>query len=112
MLKIRCAVGLALLVGVFTILSGFGHNARPTTVLYRTAVSMLIFAVIGFGIGVFWERFAEKLLARFDNEASESGEQKNVEAADFIHEVKETPEEESFDELKPEDFENISHPKE
>lgn len=112
MLKLRCAVGLAVLTGICTLLSGFGNDARPTTVLYRTAVSMLVFAVIGFGVGLLWERFFKEWSERMqDDEASQNKEDEIMEA-DFSQETEKVSAKGTFDELKVEDLENISHPKE
>ncbi len=111
MLKLRCAVGLAVLTGLCTLLSGFANYARPTIVLYRTAVSMLIFAIIGFGVGLLWERFSRERSERIKDDESLLDNENEATEVDIVQEDENLSGEESFDELTVEDFENISHPK-
>ncbi len=111
-LKLRFAVSLAVLVGICTIFSGFGNAARPSTVLYRTAVSMFIFAIVGFGLGLLWERFLQSWLTRL-NQTDEKEEEQTKEGIEGTESELTTEEADAeFDPLMPEHFENIAHPKE
>lgn len=60
-MKLRLALGLALIVAVLTAGFGLMHGVRPLTVLYRTFISLLVFAVGGYILG----SGAELLLARW-----------------------------------------------
>lgn len=117
-LKLRFAVSLALLVGVFTVFSGFGNAARPTTVLYRAAVSMFLFAIVGFGVGMIWERFLRDWLERLNQSEEDNGEAISADENEVVLQAETetiengTAENIEFDELTPEQFETMTHPKE
>ncbi len=51
MLKLRLALGLALLVAILTATVGLVQGIRPLTVLYRTFISLVVFAVGGYLLG-------------------------------------------------------------
>lgn len=56
MLKLRLALGLALVVGFLTLIIGVMNEARPLTVLYRMFISIGVFGLVGFGLAVWLER--------------------------------------------------------
>lgn len=51
MLRLRLAIGLALICGVLTLVSGLVSNVRWLTVFQRTAVSVVLFSSIGYLLG-------------------------------------------------------------
>lgn len=66
MLKIWLAIGLAVTVAVIVIIMGIMNHARFTVILYRTIVSIGIFASCGYILGMICETnflpYAKKLL--------------------------------------------------
>lgn len=61
--KLKFAACLALLVGTLTVIIGFVHDARPLTLLYRTAISLVVFGIAGYVIGSIGEKFLSRLVA-------------------------------------------------
>lgn len=66
MLKIWLAIGLAMTVAVMIIFMGIMNQARFTVILYRTIISIGIFASCGYIFGMIYEikflPYAKKLL--------------------------------------------------
>lgn len=56
-LRIWLAIGLAAIVAVITIFMGIINQARFTVILYRTLISIGIFASFGYVMGVVGEKF-------------------------------------------------------
>lgn len=63
MIKLRLALGLALIVAFLTASIGLFQDIRPLTVLYRTFISLVVFAVGGYLIGGLLESVVDKWLA-------------------------------------------------
>ncbi|MBP2629378.1 MAG: hypothetical protein H6Q70_6 [Firmicutes bacterium] len=55
MLKIWLAIGLAMTVAVIIIFMGIMNQARFTVILYRTIISISIFASCGYILGMIYE---------------------------------------------------------
>ena len=56
-LKLRCAIGLALIAGVLTLMIGLTNGARSMTLFYRILVSLVLFGVLGYIYGFFAEKY-------------------------------------------------------
>lgn len=63
MMKLRLALGLALIVAILTASVGLVQGIRPLTVLYRTFISLIVFAVGGYFLGGLVESVAARWLA-------------------------------------------------
>jgi hypothetical protein len=63
MLKLRLALGLALIVAILTASVGLVQGIRPLTVLYRTFISLVVFAVGGYLLGGYAEKVVDSWLA-------------------------------------------------
>ena len=77
-LKIWLAIGLALTVAVIIIFMGIMNQARFTVILYRTIISIGIFASCGYIIGMVCETrflpYAKKLLETDVNSPADDSE--------------------------------------
>lgn len=51
MLRLRFAGGLALIVGMVTLVISILNDARPTTILYRSVISVSVFGLLGYLLG-------------------------------------------------------------
>ncbi|HWR43141.1 hypothetical protein [Sporomusa sp.] len=100
-LKLRIGLYLALVAGILTILVGAMSSVTPAVILYRTLVSVVLFAVLGHTSAQFAERyFREKL-----NETEPKG--KHIDLVSFNENGDDLPDSE-FKPLNPEHFENIT----
>jgi len=61
-LKLRVALYLAITAGILTLLVGALSTVAPTIIVYRTIVSVVLFAVLGYTSGQFAERCLRKKL--------------------------------------------------
>lgn len=61
MFKLKFAACLALIAGTLTVIIGFVHDARPLTLLYRTALSLVLFGITGYLIGSVCGKFLARL---------------------------------------------------
>ncbi|WP_425060881.1 hypothetical protein SCACP_16380 [Sporomusa carbonis] len=102
-LKLRFGLYLALGAGILTLLVGAFNSVTLVTVLYRTLVSLVLFAVLGYTCGQFAERFLQEKLAETMPKGrnidivshNEHGDELSVPAAEFKP-------------LNPDNFENIT----
>lgn len=113
MLKLRMALYLALIVGTLTLINGVWHDARMATIIYRVMISVVLFGVVGYGLGVMGDKIYREVVAKRIAEEKEKevtlGEQANIVNEQNNNEV--TPEAE-FSPFASEHFEQISRPKE
>ncbi|MDD4602105.1 hypothetical protein SDC9_06247 [bioreactor metagenome] len=56
--KLRCALGLALIVGILTLITSFLSDIRLWTILYRFVISFILFGVLGYILASTAEKFA------------------------------------------------------
>ena len=103
MLKLRIALCLALIVGSLTLINGVVYGARTMTVLYRVIISVVIFAFLGYGLGIIIEKFLQRII----NDKTE--EEQQVIQEETIAEV---PIEAEFNPFTSDNFEQISRPEE
>jgi len=105
-LKLRIALCLALIVGALTLLNGMLQGARLETVIYRIIISIAIFGLIGYGLGIIVERFLENIVV------------KNIEQGpkDIVNEEQpleeDLPVDSEFAPFTSESFQQITRPKE
>ena len=71
MLKLRIALGLALIVGTLTLTNGLLQGARAATIVYRTIISVVIFGFMGYGLGFITERYFGKVMEKDINKGQE-----------------------------------------
>ena len=106
MLKLYIALCLALVVGTLTLTNGILYDARLTTIIYRVLISIVLFAVIGYILGVVVEKNYKELVA-------ENITQEETEPIISEQERDETVVSESeFSPFASDSFEQISRPKE
>lgn len=106
MLKLRIALYLALVVGTLTLANGILYDARAVTIIYRVVISVVIFGLAGYCLGVGIEVFLKRLLLK-DIEKRQHN--------DTIHEQQVSDElstESEFSPFTSGNFEQISRPKE
>ncbi|QDR80517.1 hypothetical protein [Sporomusa termitida] len=100
-LNIRIGLYMALITGMLTILVGAMSGVTPVVILYRTLVSLVLFAVLGYSSVQFAERyFRDKL-----NETGTKGKHLDVVSPDEHGDKIPAPE---FKPLNPEQLENIT----
>lgn len=104
-LKLRVSLYMAFAASILTLMVGVFNTIALTAILYRTLVSLVLFAVLGYACGQFAERFLQE-------------KQENIQAAepkgnniDIVS--SDEPEEEplptsQFTPLNPENFDNIT----
>jgi hypothetical protein len=63
-LNLRIALCLALIVGALTLLNGMLQGARLETIIYRIIISVAIFGLIGYGLGIIVERFLKNIVVK------------------------------------------------
>lgn len=84
MLKIWLAIGLAMTVAVIIIFMGIMNQARFTVILYRTIISIGIFASCGYILGMIYETkflpYAKKLLETDVNNQEHQRDEDTVQA--------------------------------
>ncbi|HWR08200.1 hypothetical protein [Sporomusa sp.] len=96
-LKVRIGLYLALIAGILTILVGAMSSVTPVVILYRTLVSVVLFAVLGYTSAQFAERYFRGKI----NETVPKGNNIDVVSLD-------EPLASEFKPLNPEHFENIT----
>jgi len=106
MLKHRIAFCLALVVGTLTLTNGILYGARTVTIIYRVAISLIVFALAGYGVGVAVEKFLKELLAK------EIVHEQHTDSASEQLTTDEQPNESAFSPFTSENFQQISRPKE
>lgn len=104
MLKIQFAVGLALAVGIITFIISVMNDARPATILYRTVISLSVFGVFGYLLGIITEKF---LFAQSDDLKS-TGQKVDIISDQDNTTLNNDP---VFDPFTPDNFEHISSSK-
>ena len=76
-LKLRCAIGLALFAGLLTLLIGLVNDARSMTLLYRTLISVIIFGICGYIFGILADLYMPVILQAiqgFDEDIAVAGQ--------------------------------------
>ena len=106
MLKRRIALCLALVVGTLTLTNGIIHGARAVTISYRVAISVVVFAIVGYAIGVVLEFFIKKMIVK--NKVK--SEHINIDLDQQI--IDELPNESGFTPFTSDNFQQIPRPKE
>lgn len=100
-LKLQGSLYLALIAGMLTLLVGVISSLTPTVILYRALVSVVLFAILGYTFGQFYERYLLK-------KASETLPQdEKMDVLSFCEHIDESPASE-FKPLNPDSFENIT----
>lgn len=106
MLKLRIALCLALVVGILTLINGILNDARMTTIIYRVVISIVIFGVVGYILGVVGEKIYKELVA----ENSVPGQHIDIVSEQPMND--EVVSESEFSPFASDSFEQISRPKE
>lgn len=104
-LKLQICIYMALFSSCLTLLVGLHNSITLTAMLYRTVVSLVFFAIVGYSFGLFAERFLKERLAEI---AEKESSIENV--SDFSSKVQEEQElaASNFEPLSAKDFENIT----
>lgn len=105
MLKLYISLCLALVVGTLTLTNGILHDARMATIAYRVVISVVLFSVVGYALGVMCEKFYRNLI---ENNRKQ-GLHTDVVSEQTDEEVVPEPE---FSQFASDNFEQISRPKE
>jgi len=106
MLKLRIALGLALVVGTLTLTNGVLHDARMSTIVYRVVISIVLFGILGYVLAIVGERFYREIVEKNTTPGQD---------ADVVNEQQINEEIASESEFSPfvsDNFEQISRPKE
>ncbi len=106
MLKLYISLCLALVVGTLTLTNGILHDARLAIIAYRVVISVVLFGIIGYALGIVGEKFYREMIAK-SREHRQDSEVVSTKSND--HEV--IPESE-FSPFASDSFEQISRPKE
>ena len=106
MLKLRIALCLALVVGTLTLINGVLYGARTVTIIYRVAISVVVFGFAGYSVGVVFENYLKKL---YDKETAQ-GQQ--IDIVSEQQTIDELPNESGFSPFTSDNFQQISRPKE
>jgi Na+/glutamate symporter len=106
-LKLRIALCLALIVGTLTLLNGMLQGARLETVIYRIIISIAIFGIIGYVLGIIVERFLQKKLEVKNRDQGQKEESVNEEQ--FLDDL---PKDSEFAPFTSNSFQQITRPKE
>lgn len=106
-LKLRIALCLALIVGALTLLNGMLQGARLETVIYRIIISIAIFGIIGYVLGIIVERFLKKKLEVKNREQGQKKEIVNEEQP-----LDDLPKDSEFAPFTSSSFQQITRPKE
>jgi hypothetical protein len=102
-LKLRIALYLALIVGALTLLYGMLQGARLETVIYRIIVSIAIFGIIGYGLGIIVERFLKNVA---------QGQKKDQDIVNEKQPLDDAPKDSEFAPFTSSSFQQITRPKE
>jgi len=105
-LKLRIALCLALVVGTLTLTNGILYGARAVTIIYRVAISIVVFGLAGYGVGIAVEIFLKKIL----DEKTVQGQ--HIDRALEQQTIDELPNESAFSPFTSDNFQQISRPKE
>lgn len=109
MLKRRIALCLALVAGTLTLTNGLLYGARTITIIYRVAISLTVFAFLGYGVGCIAENFLGELLEK----EKEKEQDKHADVALEQQAIdEELPNESAFSPFTSDNFQQISRPKE
>ncbi len=103
--KLYVALCLALVVGTLTLTNGILHDARWMTILYRVLISMIIFGIAGYFLGVVGEKFLKELLLKY------APQEEQIDVVTQEEELENLPAENGFSPFASENFEQISRPK-
>jgi hypothetical protein len=108
MLKQRLTLYLALTGSLLTVIIGLLNDVRLLTIGYRALVSMFIFALIGYVLGIMAEMFLRRLLADIKPKGQKIDitSEDNVIGVDYLAEADDT--ETEFRPLTPDNFNRIS----
>jgi len=109
-LKLRITLCLALVAGTLTLTNGILYGARTVTIMYRVAISLVVFAVAGYGIGFAVEKFLKDLLVK--DEALKHEQDKDIDMTFEQKNTEELPDESAFNPFTSDNFQQISRPKE
>lgn len=101
--KLQISLGIAVVASCLTLLVSALSSITLTAMVYRTLVSLVLFAVLGYTCGQFAERFLHKKLDEI-----ESKDTNNDIASNGDEENGDEPPVEKFAPLNPENFENIT----
>ncbi|HML31516.1 MULTISPECIES: hypothetical protein [Sporomusa] len=104
-LKLRVSLYMAFAASILTVLVGAFNTIALTAILYRTLVSLVLFAVLGYACGQFAERFLQEKQETLE-EADLKGTNVDIVSSDEP-EAEELPIPE-FTPLNPENFDNIT----
>lgn len=122
MLKIWLAIGLAMTVAVIIIFMGIMNQARFTVILYRTIISIGIFASCGYILGMIYETkflpYAEKLLETDVNNQEHQSDEDTLQATgkddnsmdDYSDDLAEKKEETGFAPFTTDNFKRVVSP--
>lgn len=105
-LKLRIALCLALVVGTLTLTNGILYGARMVTIIYRVAISVAVFGIAGYGVGVVLEKFLKKMLIK----KTQQGQ--HIDIVSEQQTIDEIPNESGFSPFTSDNFQQISRPKE
>lgn len=100
-LKLRIGFYMALIASSLTLFVGMNNSITLTAMVYRTLVSLVLFAILGYVCGQFVERFFQEKLDKVEPKGSiidSAGSDKQEEALSA----------EEFEPLNPKNFENIT----
>jgi len=120
-LTLRIAVSLALVVGTLTFIHAFSYGARLSTIMYRVAISVLVFGFVGYGLGEVFLKFFKTLSAKYEPQVTEEQIETETETEESIQsnqselELASDSESESdseFSPFTPENFKQMTRPKE
>jgi len=105
-LRLRIALYLALVVGTLTLTNGIFYGARIVTIIYRVVVSVVVFGLAGYGVGILFENFLKKLLEK------KLAQGQHIDIALEQQTIDEVPNESGFSPFTSDNFQQISRPKE
>lgn len=100
-LKLRISLYVALGASGLTLLVGALNSITVAAMVYRTLVSLVLFAVLGYICGQFAERFFQEKVGEIEAKG------KNLDIISSSEHGEELPDT-NFEPLNPEDFENIT----
>jgi hypothetical protein len=107
MFKLRAAICLALFASTLTLLAGLWYEARLTTIIYRTMISLMAFGMIGLIVGGLAESFFHEFLQKLKIKGQK---------VEIISEKEPTQKQEeqsaAFSPFNPDNFEHIAQNKE
>lgn len=106
MLKLYISLCLALVVGTLTLTNGILHDARMATIIYRVVISVVLFGIVGYGLGALGEKIYRELVAK----DIAQGQDIDIVSEEPIND--EVVPESEFSPFASDNFEQISRPKE